>query len=55
MDSGAPVELIQHVSQISVLLMKLPRRDPDKPKKPIGFHAGEDEPEEPEGNGTSND
>ena len=25
-DDGTPVELIQHVSQISVLLMKLPRR-----------------------------
>ena len=39
MDSGAPVELIQHVSQISILLMKLPRREPDTPKKPIGFRA----------------
>ena len=36
---GDPVELIQHVSQISVLLMKLPRDDPDSPKKPIGFHT----------------
>ncbi len=34
---GSPVELIQHVSQISILLMKLPRKDPEKPKKPIGF------------------
>jgi hypothetical protein len=32
-----PVELIQHVTQISVLLMKLPRRDPSVPKRPIGF------------------
>jgi hypothetical protein len=39
-DNGDPVELIQHVSQISILLMKLPRRDPTKPKTPIGFHAG---------------
>jgi hypothetical protein len=37
MESGAPVELIQHVSQISILLMKVERKDPDKPKCPIGF------------------
>lgn len=36
-EDGSPVELIQHVSQISVLLMKLPRKDPSKPKRPIGF------------------
>jgi|SRR5882762_4340266 len=36
-DDGSPVELIQHVSQISVLLMKLPRKDPQKPKRRIGF------------------
>jgi len=36
-EDGNPVELIQHVSQISILLMKLPRRDPSKPKTKIGF------------------
>lgn len=36
---GNPVELIQHVSQISILLMKVPRLEPNKPKKPIGFHS----------------
>lgn len=36
-DSGDPVELIQHVTQISILLMKVPRKDPGKPKRPIGF------------------
>jgi hypothetical protein len=36
-EDGEPVELIQHVSQISVLLTKLSRKDPTKPKKPIGF------------------
>lgn len=34
---GQSVELIQHVTQISVLLMALPRLDPTKPKKKIGF------------------
>src|ERR1017187_9887626 len=37
MEDGSPVELIQHVSQISVLLLKLVRKDPSKPKRPIGF------------------
>lgn len=41
MDDGSPVELIQHVTQISVLLMKLPRADPSKPKRPIGFTSVE--------------
>lgn len=38
-DSGDPVELIQHVSQLSILLMKLPRIDKAKPKPKIGFDA----------------
>jgi uncharacterized protein DUF6173 len=37
-EEGNPVELIQHVTQISVLLTKLPRDNPDEPKRPIGFH-----------------
>ncbi len=36
-EDGSPVELIQHVSQISVLLMKLPRQDLSQPKHRIGF------------------
>ena len=36
---GEPVELIQHVSQISILLMKLPRRNPDHSRTQFGFHA----------------
>jgi hypothetical protein len=42
MDDGSPVQLIQHVTQISVLLTKLPRKDPSKPKRAIGF-VGENE------------
>lgn len=41
-DKGDPIKLIQHVTQINILLMKLPRREPDKPKQPLGF-AVEDE------------
>ena len=37
MEDGSPVDLIQHVSQISVLLMKLTRTDPSQPKRPIDF------------------
>lgn len=36
-EDGEPVELIQHISQISILLMKLKRTDPTKPKTKIGF------------------
>jgi hypothetical protein len=45
-EDGNPVELIQHVTQISVLLMKMPRADPSTPKRPIGFDI---EPEEETG------
>jgi hypothetical protein len=35
--NGDPVELIQHVSQISILLTKMKRQDPTQPK--MGFAA----------------
>jgi hypothetical protein len=34
---GSTVELIQHVSQISFLLMAVKRQNPDEPKNQIGF------------------
>lgn len=37
LDDGAHVELVQHVSQISFLMVALKREDPEKPKAPIGF------------------
>ena len=36
-ETNERVELIQHVSQISILLMKLKRKDPSQPKHPFGF------------------
>lgn len=36
-DDESPVKLIQHVSQISILLLKMKRRNPDEKKRPIGF------------------
>lgn len=38
-EEGNPVELIQHVSQISILLTTLPRANPDEPRRSIGFHS----------------
>ncbi len=38
-ENSDPVELIQHVSQISILLMRLPRKNPEEPKKPFGFYS----------------
>jgi len=36
-DEQEPVELIQHVNQISILLVKQKIREPEKPREPIGF------------------
>jgi hypothetical protein len=36
-EDGNPVELIQNVSQISILLMKLQKADSDKPARRVGF------------------
>ncbi len=41
-ENGEPVELIQHVSQISVLLLKMKRESIQSPKKPIGFRDWEE-------------
>jgi hypothetical protein len=52
-DAGQRVQLVQHVSQLSFLLIALPRRNPTEPKKPFGFQspqqpkAGQDGPEQP--------
>lgn len=39
---GEPVELIQHVSQISILLVAMKRENIDQPKRPIGFASWEE-------------
>lgn len=49
LDDGSPVALVQHVSQISILLMSLKRKNPEEPKQPVGFHAiRSDQPANPE-------
>jgi hypothetical protein len=44
-DVGEPIELIQHVSQISILLMTLPRLHPEQPKMEFRMERIEDEDE----------
>lgn len=39
---GSPVKLIQHVSQINVLLVRQKRVHPEEPKRPIGFASWEE-------------
>ncbi|MBA1195255.1 hypothetical protein G7007_20745 [Pseudomonas entomophila] len=39
---GSPVKLIQHVSQINVLLVRQKRAQPEEPKRPIGFASWEE-------------
>jgi len=42
LDDGSPVELVQHVSQINILLIRKKRANPDEPKRPIGFASWEE-------------
>ena len=35
---GQRVELMQNINQISVLLMAMPRAEPEEPKEPFGFN-----------------
>ena len=41
-ESSEPVELLQHVSQISILLVAMKRDNTDHPKRPIGFSSWEE-------------
>lgn len=45
--AGKPIELIQHVNQLSFLLMVVPKPEPELPKRQIGFCANYDENVEP--------
>lgn len=36
-NSGKPMELIQHISQLNFLLMVVPKPEPEVPKRKIGF------------------
>lgn len=37
MPDGSAIQLIQHVNQLNFLLTAVKRKNPDEPKRPIGF------------------
>jgi hypothetical protein len=39
MPDGSAIQLIQHVNQINFLLTAVKRKNPEEPKRPIGFCA----------------
>lgn len=41
-EDQSAVRLIQHLSQLSFLLTRVPRLEPEKPRRPIGFHVDEE-------------
>jgi hypothetical protein len=41
-ESGEPIELLQHVTQISILLVAMKRNSIEQPKRPIGFASWEE-------------
>lgn len=43
LENGEVVQLVQHVSQLSFLLMALKREDPSKPKSPMGFFTQDEQ------------
>jgi hypothetical protein len=40
-EGADPVELVQHISQISFLLAAVPKLEPEKPRRTIGFMPSE--------------
>lgn len=50
MDDGSPVALVQHVSQISFLLMAVKRPDPNAPRRVFGFEMPAKQQPDPESN-----
>lgn len=37
LEDGSPIQLVQHVNQISFVLIAMKRKNPEEPKRPIGF------------------
>lgn len=37
LENGSPIQLVQNVSQISFVLIAMKRKNPEEPKRPIGF------------------
>lgn len=38
---GSSVRLIQHTSQLNLLLTAVPRKNPEQPRRPIGFEVAD--------------
>lgn len=53
MPDGSAVQLIQNVNQISFLLLAVKRKNPERPKCPIGFCSDLEKPEETESHAQS--
>jgi len=41
LNDGSPIQLVQHVTQLNFVLIKMARDNPDMPKKAIGFNLEE--------------
>ena len=41
--NGNPATLIQHINQLSFMLTTIPRQEPEKPKKKIGFRIQDED------------
>lgn len=41
--NGNPATLIQHINQLSFMLTTIPRQEPEKPKKKIGFRVQDED------------
>jgi hypothetical protein len=46
---GEKVQLIQHISQISFVLIAIPKPKPEEPKRPFGFAQAHEPHEAPQG------
>lgn len=42
-EDGKPAHILQNVTQISVMLVSIPRVDPSQPKRTIGFRTANDD------------
>lgn len=40
-DAGHPMRLVQHLSQLNFLLIRVPKLAPEEPRRPIGFFTAE--------------
>lgn len=46
LEDASPARLVQHLTQLSFMLVCLPRAHPEEPRRPIGFHQTSDDSDE---------